>query len=65
MPMYNIIGYTDDYFDTSGSLWQFKTDEIERNVDLAADNSSSFKYKSNFIGDTNADGTNRKKEGEK
>ena len=49
MPMYNLIEYSDDYSDTSGSLWQFKRDEIEGNVDLAVDdnsipnNSSSFK----------------------
>ena len=49
MPMYNLIEYSDDYSDTSGSLWQFKRDEIEGIVDLAVDdnsipnNSSSFK----------------------
>ena len=31
MPMYNLIEYSDNYSDTSGSLWQFKRDEIERN----------------------------------
>ena len=55
MPMYNLIEYSDNYFYTSGSLWQFKRDEIEGDVDLTVnaqhipDNSSSFKYKSNFI----------------
>ena len=59
MPMYNLIEYSDDYFDTSGSLWQFKRDEIEGNVDLTVDdnhipnNSSSFKYKSSFITNRN------------
>ena len=63
MPMYNLSEYSDNYSDTSGSLWQFKRDEIE-DVDLTADISSSFKYKSSFIGDTHADGAaNRKKEG--
>ena len=65
MPMYNLIEYSDNYSDTSGSLWQFKRDEIEGDVDLTADNSSSFKQKSNFIGDTDADESNRKKEGVK
>ena len=52
MPMYNLIEYSDNYSDTSGSLWQFKRDEIEGDVDLTVDgnhipnNSSSFKYKS-------------------
>ena len=34
MPMYNLIEYSDNYSDTSGSLWQFKRDEIKGNVDL-------------------------------
>ena len=48
MPMYNLIEYSDNYSDTSGSLWQFKRDEIEGDVDLTVnaqhipDNSSSF-----------------------
>ena len=62
MTMYNLIEYSDHYFDISGSLWQFKRDEIEGNNNLTVDNSSSFKYKSNFIGDTDEDGANRKKE---
>ena len=70
MPMYNLIEYSDDYFDTSGNLWQFKRDEqpINNNgafIDITAENSSSFKYKSNLIGNTDADGANRKKEGVK
>ena len=58
MPIYNLIQYRDNYSDTSGSLWQFKRDEIE-DVDLTHDtnhipnNSSSFKYKSSFITDRN------------
>ena len=27
MPMYNLIEYSDNYSDTSGSLWQFKREE--------------------------------------
>ena len=65
MPMHNLIEYSDNYSDTSGSLRQFKRDEIEGDVDLTADNSSSFKYKANLIGNTVADGANRKKEGVK
>ena len=63
MPTYNLIEYSDNYSDTSGNLWQFKRDEIIRNINLAENNSSSFKYKSNVIGSTVADGANRKKEG--
>ena len=65
MPMYNLIEYNDNYSDTSGSLWNFKRDEIIRNINLTNNNSSSFKYKSNLIGNTDADGANRKKEGVK
>ena len=50
MRMYNLIECNDNYSDTLGSLWQFKRDEIEENFDLTVDNSSSFKYKSNIIG---------------
>ena len=58
MPMYNLIEYNDNYSDTSGSLWQFKRDEIEGDADLTINNASSFKYKANLIGDTVADGAN-------
>ena len=59
MPMYNLVEYSDNYSDTSESLWQFKRDEIEGNVDLTVNaqhipnNSSSFKYKSSFITNRN------------
>ena len=33
MPMYNLIEYSDNYSDASGSLWQFKRDEIEGDDD--------------------------------
>ena len=55
MTMYNLVEYSDNYSDTSGSLWQFKRDEIEENVNLTVDsnhipnNSSSFKYKSSLV----------------
>ena len=57
--MYNLIEYSDNYSDTSGSLWQFKGDEIEGDVDLTVDdnhipnNLSSFIYKSSFITNRN------------
>ena len=66
MPMYSLIEYSDNYFDNSGSLWQFKRDEIINNADLTNDdNAPPFKYKANLIGDTVADRANRKKEGVK
>ena len=54
MPMYNLMGYNDNYSDTSGSLWQFKRDESPvadgGNPDsVCKNNSKSFKYKASFI----------------
>ena len=53
MPMYNLTEYSDNYSDTSGSLWQFKRDEVtDKNADLTIDNSQSFKYKAALLGKT-------------
>ena len=58
MAMYNLIEYSDNYSDTSGSLWNFKRDEIINNADVTNDNNApSFKYKSNLIGNTENNGT--------
>ena len=51
MPMYNLIEYSDNYSDTSGSLWGFKRDKIVNNADVTNhDNAPSFKYKASIIG---------------
>ena len=51
--MYNLIEYTNNYSDTSGSLWQFKRDEVPAdNADLTGTNSESFKYKAALVGKT-------------
>ena len=51
--MYNLIEYSDNYLDTSGSFWQFKRDEVPaNNADLTIDNSQSFKYKATLLGKT-------------
>ena len=48
--MYNLIEYSDNYSDTSESLWQFKWDEVPvYNADLTIDNSQSFKYKAALL----------------
>ena len=58
MPMYNLIVYSDNYSDTSGSLWDFKRDEIVDNANVTNDdNAPSFKYKASLIGNTGNDGT--------
>ena len=65
MSVYNFIEYSDNYADSSGSLYQFKRDEYPMNNDenplnVALDNSTSFKYKANFLGKvTHADGNDR------
>ena len=57
MPMYNLIEYSDNYTDTSGSLWDF---EIVNNADVTNDdNVSSFKYKGSIIGNTEKNGTKK------
>ena len=64
MPMYNLIEYSDNYSDTSGSLWQFKRGKSPvtnagnpDNVSTA--NSTSFKYKSSLLKASVADGDDR------
>ena len=53
MPIYNLIEYSDNCLDTSGSLWQFKIDEVpSNNADLTIKNSQSFKYKVVLVGKT-------------
>ena len=63
MPMYNLIEYSNNYSDTSGSLSQFKSDEQNMNnnnpVNVTTADSLSFKYKSSFIGELTAVGGNR------
>ena len=53
MPMYNLIEYSDNYQDSSATLYQYKRDEpTEANAidDLTVDNSNSFKYKVSLLG---------------
>ena len=50
MPMYNLIEYSDNYQDSSATLYQYKRDEPpDNNADLTANNSTSFKYKVNLL----------------
>ena len=53
MPIYNLIEYSENYSDSSGSLWGFKRDDIVNNADVTNnDNALSFKYKTSLITDT-------------
>ena len=48
MPMYNLIEYSDNYQDSSATLYQYKRDEPPEDdavADLTADNSDSLRYK--------------------
>ena len=53
MPIYKLIEYSNNYWDTSGSLWQFKRDEQNMNngnlANVTTAGSSSSKYKSSFL----------------
>ena len=45
--------HSDYYSDTSGSLWQFKRNEVlANNADLSINNSESFKYRAALVGKT-------------
>ena len=53
MPMYNFIEYSDNYQDSSATLYQYKRDkppEANAVADLTVNNSSSFKYKVSLLG---------------
>ena len=53
MAMYNLIEYSDNYSNISGSLWQFKRNEIpSNNADLIIDTFESFKYNVALVGKT-------------
>ena len=57
--MYNLIEYSDNYQDSSATLYQYKRDEPpEANAinDLTTDTSSSFKYKVELLGNPDLDG---------
>ena len=65
MLFYNLIEYSDNYADSSGSLYQFKRDESPMNnagnsLNVAFYNSTSFKYKASILGKADdADGNDR------
>ena len=53
MTMYNLIEYSDNYQDSSATLYQYKRDEPPEDdavANLTADNSSSLKYKISLLG---------------
>ena len=59
MPMYNLIEYSDNYQNSSVTLYQYKRDEPPEGDPIpnsAVDNSSFFKYKVNLLGNPVLDG---------
>ena len=53
MPMYNLIEYSDNYQDSSATLYQYKRDEppeADAVADLTANNSDFLKYKIKLLG---------------
>ena len=59
MPLYSLIEYSDNYQDSSATLYQYKRDETpEANAinDLTTDTSSSSKYKVDLLGNSFLDG---------
>ena len=53
MNMYNLIEYSDNYSDSTVLLYQFKRQEpLDNNANLTIAGSSSFKYKSNLLGNS-------------
>ena len=58
MSLNKLIKYSDNYSDTSGSLWDFKRDEIVNSANVTNDdNAPSFKYKTSIIGNPENNGT--------
>ena len=48
--MYNMIKYRDNYSDTSGSLWHFKSDQVPANdAGLTINGCKSIKYKTALV----------------
>ena len=64
-PMCNLIEYSDNHVDSSGSLYQFKRvespmNDAESSLNIALGNSTFFKYKASLLGKaTDADGNDR------
>ena len=62
MPMYNLIEDSDNFSETSGSLWQYckDTPAVNKNGDIVdfngANATDSFKFKTNITGQTDNNG---------
>ena len=61
MPMYNLLEYSDNYQNSTGSLYQFKRDEPADNNANVGNNARSLVYKSKLIKGTDNIGANNVK----
>ena len=61
MPMYNLLEYSHNYQDSTGSLYQFKRDEPPDDNSDVANNTSSLVYKSKLISGTDDNNVNNVK----
>ena len=61
MPMYNLLEYSDNYQDSTGSLYHFKRDEPPDDNANVANNTSSLVYKSKLFSGTDHDNVNNVK----
>ena len=58
--MYNLIEYSSNYSETTGSLWFYSKDEATNFDDDIANNNNfkSFEYNAKLLGNTETDGAN-------
>ena len=61
MPMYNLLEYSDNYQNSTGSLYQFKRDEPPNNNADVGNNTTSLVYKSKIIKGTDNNNVNNVK----
>ena len=61
MPMYNLLEYSDNYQDSTGSLYQFKRDELLDDNANVANDTTSLAYKSKLISGTDDNNVNNVK----
>ena len=61
MPMYNLLEYSDNYQDSTGSLYQFKRDEPPDDNANVADDTTSLVYKLKLISGTDDNNLNNVK----
>ena len=61
MPMYNLLEYSDNYQDSTGSLYQFKRDKPPDDNSNVANNTTSLVYKSKLIKGTDDNNVNNVK----